>query len=189
MEMTLRAFITATHGIFFGVFFLLALYGVVVALCRSAHAKQPSELTARGIFLERLYLLGMVVLGWAAVLLGAYAVYPWYRALPPPGIASLAGYPQALLKSSSATAGWHNLGMEWKAHVAWFAPIAMTMVAWVLIRHRRSLQLHPPLRTALLGFALVAFLSAGIAGLFGALLNKYAPVQGGPTIHWMGEKR
>jgi hypothetical protein len=28
----------------------------------------------------------------------------------------------------------------------------------------------------------VAFVAAGIAGFFGAMLNKYAPVEGGPMI-------
>jgi hypothetical protein len=28
-------------------------------------------------------------------------------------------------------------------------------------------------------FALVSFLAAGLAGFFGAMINKYAPVQGG----------
>jgi hypothetical protein len=31
-------------------------------------------------------------------------------------------------------------------------------------------------------FVLVSFLAAGIAGFFGAMLDKYAPVQGGQTI-------
>jgi uncharacterized membrane protein len=189
MEITLRTLITQIHGMLFGVFFLLAIYGVVVELCRSVYAKHPSEPTARGYSLERLYLICMVALGWAAVLSGAYIVYPWYRAIPPAGIASLIQYPQALLKSSPATAGWHNLGMEWKEHIAWFAPIAMTMVAYVLIRYRRSMREHPQIRTAVLIFALVAFVSAGIAGFFGAMLNKHAPVKGGPTIHLMGESR
>jgi len=30
----------------------------------------------------RLYLAGMVILAWAAVLTGAYLVYSWYRAIP-----------------------------------------------------------------------------------------------------------
>lgn len=189
MEMTLRAFLTAIHGMLFGFFFLLAIYGVVVELCRSIYAKQPSDLTGRGYSLERLYLICMVVLGWAAVLSGAYIVYPWYRAIPPAGIASLILYPQALLKSSPTTAGWHSLGMEWKEHIAWFAPIAMTMVAWVLIRYRRSMREHPQVRTAVLVFALVAFGAVGVAGFFGAMLNKHAPVRGGSTIQLTGESR
>jgi hypothetical protein len=33
----------------------------------------------------RWYLAAMVVLAWAAVLSGAYVIYPWYRAVPPAG--------------------------------------------------------------------------------------------------------
>jgi hypothetical protein len=37
---------------------------------------------------------------------------------------------------------------------------------------------------------MISFLAAGIAGFFGAMLNKHAPVEGGQTIHLMqGESR
>ena len=118
----------------------------------------------------------------AAVLAGAYIVYPWYRAVPPPGTADLAMFPQRLLMSTPATIGWHSLGMEWKEHVAWFAPISITMVAFVFIRYGRDLANHKHLRTAVLSFAAASFLAAGIAGFFGAMIDKYAPVQGGHVI-------
>jgi hypothetical protein len=124
----------------------------------------------------------MAVLAWAAVLAGAYIVYPWYRAVPPPGTADLAMFPQRLLMSTPATIGWHSLGMEWKEHVAWFAPISITMVAFVFIRYGRDLANHKHLRTAVLSFAAASFLAAGIAGFFGAMIDKYAPVQGGHVI-------
>jgi hypothetical protein len=88
----------------------------------------------------------------------------------------------ALRLSSPATAGWHTLGMEWKEHVAWFAPISITMVAFVFIRYGRDLKSHRQLRAAVLCFALVSFVAAGVAGFFGATINKYAPVQGGHTV-------
>jgi len=81
-----------------------------------------------------------------------------------------------------ATSGWHSLGMEWKEHVAWFAPISMTMVAFVFIRYGRDLKRHRQLRAAVLSFAVASLVSAGIAGFWGAMINKYAPVQGGSTI-------
>jgi hypothetical protein len=45
---------------------------------------------------------------------------------------------------------------------------------------------HPGLRTAVLSFVVVAFVATGVAGAFGAFLNKYAPVRGGPAIHILG---
>jgi hypothetical protein len=84
--------------------------------------------------------------------------------------------------SSPTTIGWHSLGMEWKEHVAWFAPISITMAAFVFIRYGRDLANHKQLRAAVLGFAAVSFVAAGIAGFFGAMIDKVAPVQGGPTI-------
>jgi hypothetical protein len=73
--------------------------------------------------------------------------------------------------------------MEWKEHVAWLAPISITMAAVVVYQYGRNLRLHPQLRNAVLGFVWISLLAAGIAGFFGAMLNKNAPVEGGTTIH------
>jgi uncharacterized membrane protein len=75
--------------------------------------------------------------------------------------------------------------MEWKEHVAWLVPISITMAAAVVIRYGRDLRNHPQLRAAVLSFTLVSFLAAGIAGYFGAMLVKNAPVEGGQVIHLM----
>jgi hypothetical protein len=72
--------------------------------------------------------------------------------------------------------------MEWKERIAWFAPISITMVAYVFIKYGRDLRNHPQLRAAVLCFAVASFVAAGAAGFFGAMINKYAPVQGGHTI-------
>jgi hypothetical protein len=185
MEISQRALITALHGMLFGGFFLMAIFGLLVELCRSTWATQPTELTSGGRSLERLYLILMVSVGWAAVLLGAYVVYPWYRAIPPAGVTDLALYPQRFLLSSPATSGWHSIGMEWKEHVAWMAPIAITMAAWVLPNQRAAVRKYPQIRRAVLAFALVAFLAAGLASFLGAMIDKAAPVNGGSTIHLM----
>ena len=80
--------------------------------------------------------------------------------------------------------------MEWKEHVAWLVPISITMAFAVFNQYRRNLRIHPELRAAVLGFMAVSFLAAGIAGFFGAMLNKHAPVEGGDSIRLMeGESR
>jgi hypothetical protein len=124
------------------------------------------------------------VLAWAAVLTGTYVVYPWYRAVPPAG-AALADFPQALLRANPTMVGWHTLDMEWKEHVAWLTPISITMAAAVFLRYGRELRLHPQLRRAVLVFTCASFVTAGIAGFWGAMINKVAPTQGGETIHLM----
>jgi hypothetical protein len=182
MEVTVRSFMSGVHGLLFGGFFLMAIFGIVVEFSRSAYAKDAPELTPRGYLLERIYLIVMAVLGWAAVLTGAYLVYPWYRAALPVGVTDLAGYPQRLLMSKATSIEWHTLGMEWKEHVAWFAPIAMTMVAYVLVKYRGGIRHHPGVRRALLAFTVAALLAAGIAGGFGAMIDKAAPVEGGGTV-------
>jgi hypothetical protein len=191
MELTLREVVTSIHGMLFGGFFLMALFGVFILLLQlsdpnlcsaEATATQPSPRW------QTIYLIAMVTLGWAAVLTGAYVIYPWYRAGAPPG-ADLALYPQRLLLSQSTTAGWHSLGMEWKEHVAWIAPMSATMVAWVMIKHRAAWNASYQLRNAVLGFAAAAFLAAAIAGGWGAMINKHAPVQGGRSFQLMRDAK
>jgi len=182
MEITARGLWTLIHGMGFGALYLLACSGAIVELYRLTASSNPPESTPGHERFLRIYLITMVVLAWAAVLTGAYIIYPWYRTAPPPGVADLSMFPQRLLTSSTTTIGWHSLGMEWKEHVAWFAPISITMVAFVFIKYGRDLKNHRQLRLAVLCFAVASFVAAGIAGFFGAMINKYAPVQGGHTI-------
>jgi hypothetical protein len=165
---------------------MLAFAGAVAEFYRMSApeaAVLPSETGQR---LLRWYLIAMVVLAWASVISGTYMVYPWYRAVPPAGTTDLANYPKFLLISSPTTSKWHSLGMEWKEHVGWLAPIAVTMVAYVTAKYGRSLTRPRHLRTAVLGFTVAAFVATGVAAAFGAFLNKYAPVRGGPAIHLIG---
>jgi hypothetical protein len=182
MEITTRGLWTLIHGMGFGALYLLACSGALIEVYRFATSSGPvGEAAGEERFL-RLYLGAMVVLAWTAVLTGTYMIYPWYRAVLPPGTKNLALFPQRLLMSSRSTTGWHSLGMEWKEHIAWFAPISITMVAFVFYKYGRDLKNHKQLRAGVLAFVLASFVSAGVAGFFGALLDKYAPVQGGQTI-------
>ena len=182
MEITARAFWTLIHGMGFGGLYLLACSGALIGLYQfTTSSAAPGSTPGQERFM-RIYLITMVVLAWAAVLSGAYAIYPWYRAAPPPGAVDLSMFPQRLLMASPATIGWHSLGMEWKEHVSWFAPISITMVAFVFIRYGHDLRNHRQLRAAVLVFSVASLVAAGIAGFFGAEIDERAPVQGGNTI-------
>src|SRR3984957_20246871 len=185
MEITARALWTLIHGMGFGGLYLLACSGALIGLYQFTTSSAASECPPGQERFIRIYLITMVVLAWAAVLSGAYAIYPWYRAAPPPGTVDLSMFPQHLLMSTPATIGWHSLGMEWKEHVAWFAPISITMVAFVFTRYGAALKHHRQLRAAVLCFTSAAFLAAAIAAFFGAMINKSAPLKGGPQIRWM----
>jgi hypothetical protein len=188
MEITVRSLWTLIHGMGFGALYLLACSGALVELYRFTTSSTPSEPTPGQERFLKLYLITMVVLAWVAVLTGAYVIYPWYRVAAPPGTVDLSMFPQRLLMSSSTTAGWHSFGMEWKEHIAWFAPISITMVAFVFIKYGRDLKNHRQLRTAVFCFTLASFAAAGVAGFFGAMIDKYAPVQGGHTIQLIQEE-
>ena len=182
MEITTRDLWTIFHGMGLGALFMLAFSGAVAELYRLSAPGVPAQLGAQERNLLNFHLVARVVLAWLAVLTGAYIVYPWYRAVPPAGVTDLAGYPRSLLLSSGRTSEWHRIGMEWKEHVAWVAPIAITMVAYVTMKYQRAVVRLQQMRLAVLTFTGAAFIATGIAGAFGGLLNKYAPVRGGSTI-------
>jgi putative Mn2+ efflux pump MntP len=188
MEITTQDFLTVLHGMGFGALFMLAFSGALAEIYRMSAPGAPTAMSSREQGLLVLYLGAMVILAWLTVLSGAYVIYPWYRAVPPAGVTDLADYPRRLLLSSGKTSEWHNVGMEWKEHVAWLAPIAMTMVAYVTMKYRQAITQHRNIRIAVLVFAVAAFFATGVAGAFGAFLNKYAPIRGGSVIILMQGK-
>jgi hypothetical protein len=180
MEITVRDAVTVLHGMGFGAVLLLGFSGAFFAIYSSSAAGHAW--TSRDRALAGYYLVGMALLAWVAVIVGAYVIYPWYRAVPPVGTVDLAGYPKHLLTASASTSGWHDIGMEWKEHFAWFAPIALTAVAYIFIRYGKRLAEFRGLRNATTALLILAFIATGVAGFFGAMLNKFAPVRGGTEI-------
>jgi hypothetical protein len=169
MSFTTREWWGLIHGMGLGALFLLAFAGGLAGL----YSLRPALITPEGV-VERMRRLkvgvvAMAVVAWLTVLTGTWIVYPWYRAMGPDSARSQ-------LLADEATAGWHEFGMEWKEHVAWISPILATVVAFIVLYYGTSLIKHDRVRkTALLLFVL-AFLFAAVAGLFGALITKAAPV-------------
>jgi hypothetical protein len=188
MEFTTRGLWTMVHGMGFGALYLLACSFAIVELCRRYKPRSLQPISEEDEKFLGTWLVVMAVVAWITVLAGAYVIYPWYRAAPAAG-AALGGFPQALLKAHPNTIGWHTIGMEWKEHIAWFAPISITMASAVFLHYRRCLRNYPQLRSAVLIFVFVSFASAGVAGFFGAELNKHGPVEGGGTIQLMRRGR
>lgn len=175
MHLTERELWALIHGMVLGALFLLAFGGGFAGLW----SLKERLLTTEGVA-ERTprLLIGtgvMAVVAWLTVITGTWVVYPWYRAVAPKG-ADLATYPKALLVSNPNTADWHNFAMEWEEHIAWMAPLLATAVAFVVIYYGRQLIRRPEIRNALLVLFTLAFTAAGVAGLFGALITKAAPV-------------
>jgi hypothetical protein len=176
MEMTNREIWTLIHGMGFGALFLLAFAGGLAGL----YSLRPELLTVSGMRERMTRLVAgtwlMAIAAWGTVITGTYFVYPWYRAKPPEG-ANLIDFPRYFLLDNPNLAEWHTFGMEWKEHVAWFAPILATVVAFIVLRYGKKLAEYPYLRNVVIVTFLVAFGAAGIAGLFGALITKAAPIR------------
>jgi hypothetical protein len=177
MEISAREAWTVLHGMLFGAAFLLAFAGGLAGL----YSLRPEWVTVAGLQ-ERMTrmkigLWAMAAIAWATVISGTFVVYPWYRARPPEGTADLSDFPRYLLLADESTAEWHRFGMEWKEHVGWLAPFAATVVAFAVSYYGPALARKTGERRALLIFFVVAFAAAAVAGIFGAFLNKIAPVR------------
>lgn len=176
MTLTEREFWTVIHGMVLGTIFLLAFSGGLAGLW----SLRPEWVTVAGIY-ERLHRLIagtwiMAIVAWLTVITGTYTVYPWYRAKPP-ATADLSQFPRYYLLADPHLAEWHKFGMEWKEHVAWLSPILATAVAYVVIRYGARLAHDEKIRQALIVLFTIAFLAAGVAGLFGAFINKVVPIR------------
>ena len=176
MEVSAREGWTIIHGLVVGTVFLVAFAGGVVGLW----SLRMELVTIEGIRerMRRLYagVWGMAIIAWVTVVTGTYVIYPWYRAVPPQG-ADLSKYPRAFLLADPDKDLWHKFGMEWKEHIAWAAPILATAVAFVVSYYGPRLARDNKLRWLTIAMFAAAFGAAAVAGVFGAFINKAAPIR------------
>jgi len=175
MTLTGRELWAIIHGMVLGALFLLAFAGGLAELINLGREFSTEAGIAKRLRRLTIGTWVMAVVAWLTVITGTWIVYPWYRAKPPEG-ADLKMYPRALLVSSPTTAEWHNFGMEWKEHVAWLAPILATAVAYMVTKYGDKLAEDAEVRRAVIVLLTIAFLTAAVAGLFGAFINKAAPI-------------
>jgi hypothetical protein len=170
MELTYRESWTLVHGLILGTLFLLAFGGGLAGL----YSLRTELVTEAGIR-ERLLRLkvgtsAMALIAWATIITGTWVVYPWYRESDPDSARST-------LLADPNLEDWHKFGMEWKEHIAWISPMLATAAAFMVLYYGAGLARNRSLRLITIGLFVGAFVVAAIAGLFGALITKAAPVQ------------
>ncbi len=169
MSLSSNEFWTVLHGLVFGTVFLLAFTGGFEAFW-SLGKETLTDFGLRRKVKRLLYgTWTMAVLSWVTVITGTYIIYPWYRAKGPTS-------PRSILLANPETKLWHTFAMEWKEHVAWFAPILATVVAIVVTYYGIRLSENEQIRKAIFILFIVAFCAVAVAGLFGAFINKVAPI-------------
>ncbi len=187
MELTSRETWAVIHGLVLGSLFLLLFAGALAGLW----SFRPGLITTKGVQ-ERVTRLkvglgAMAAIAWATVITGSWIVYPWYRVnlagakfeecqgleLP-----STACSPRDFLLSNAAgtTEVWHKFGMEWKEHIAWGAPLLATSAFLLVLYYGPRIMARPWLRTAIIVLLVGAFAAAAVGGVFGAFINKVAPI-------------
>lgn len=187
MELTSRESWAVIHGLVLGALFLLAFAGALAGLW----SFRPGLITTKGIQ-ERVMRLkvglgAMAVIAWATVITGTWIVYPWYREkLAGKKFAKCDGLelpssvcsPRDFLLSnvSGETEKWHEFGMEWKEHIAWGAPLLATSAFLLALYYGPRIIARPWLRTAIIVILVGAFAAAAVGGVFGAFINKVAPI-------------
>lgn len=188
MELSSRETWTLIHGMIIGSAFLLAFAGGLAGLW----SLRPEYVTSAGIAERvrrlRIGVTAMAIAAWLTVITGTWIVYPWYReGLAGEDLAGCEGLqapstecsPRDFLRSnvSGDTEQWHAFGMEWKEHVAWIAPMLATAAAFLVLYYGRRLATDRRLRLIVLVLFVAAFATAAVAGLFGALITKAAPIK------------
>jgi hypothetical protein len=169
MELSYREWWALIHGMILGGLFLLSFAGGLAEL----HSLRPATETLAGLRRSARRIgvgtTSMAVVAWLTVISGTWIVYPWYR---DPAEDS----PRSTLIADPATEGWHTFGMEWKEHLAWLSPILATVVAFIVLYYGPALARNNLLRRTTMVVFLLAFGFAAVAGAFGALITKVAPV-------------
>ncbi len=187
MELTSRETWAVIHGLVLGTIYLLAFGGALAGLW----SLRPGLVSTAGLTerMKRLYVgFGvMAVTAWLTVITGSWIVYPWYREkLAGDDFATCAGLdvPSAacsprdflLSNASGNTEEWHKLGMEWKEHIGWAAPLLATSAFLLVVYYGPRLTSRPWLRTAVIVMLVGGFAAAVVAGGFGAFINKVSPI-------------
>jgi hypothetical protein len=173
MELTHREIWTVLHGMVFGAIFLLAFGGALSDLYSMKAEWESKAGTSRRFYRLEFGMWIVAAIAWITVICGTWIVYVWYRAKPAPGV-DLANYPKFLLLSKDSTKGWHEFGMEWKEHVSWTVPMIMTSIAYCITYYGKELANQKVIRRVLLCLLITSFAAAGVAGVFGAFINKIA---------------
>jgi len=176
MGFTVREALTIIHGMVLGGLLLLVFSGVLAGLWSLKRYGSIEVAAARHFRILTKGMITITILAWLTVITGTYLPYPWYRATPPPS-ADLARFPMAYLLSNPRLAFWEDYGLEWKEHLAWFAPILMTAATFIIIRYREKVLDKKNILKAAMVFLSIAFIAVAIAGILGALVTKIAPVR------------
>ena len=170
MDLTSRETWGIVHGMVFGALFLIAFAGGLAEL----HLLRPTMETPSGLRISArrigVGVTSMAVVAWATVITGTWVVYPWYRERVPTS-------PRSVLLADPSTEFWHTFGMEWKEHVAWLSPMLATVVAFIVVYYGAALARNDRLRRTAMTLFILAFALAAVAGVFGALITRAAPVQ------------
>jgi hypothetical protein len=187
MSLTERETWTLIHGLVIGSLFLLAFAGGLAGLWSLRGELVTAEGIRERLVRLRIGMTAMAILAWATVLTGTWAVYPWYREQlageefeacaglqAPSGACSPRDF--LLSNASGSTEDWHTFGMEWKEHIAWISPMLATAAAFLALYYGADLVRSRKLRNLTIVLFVSAFAVAAVAGVFGALITKAAPV-------------
>ena len=174
--MTWRDIWMMVHGIGFGSLFLLAITITGIGVYSLRNGLITTEGIAFWTVRIKISLWIMTFIAWGTVITGTYIIFPWYHSVPPLGTNDLSQFPRYFLLANPTLAQWQNVGMEWKEMVGWVTPIATTVVAYVFHVYGADLLEDKKIRGALFELLAVSFITAGIAGVFGAIITKIVPL-------------
>ncbi|HEX9344209.1 MAG TPA: hypothetical protein VF995_11420, partial [Actinomycetota bacterium] len=152
----------------FGILIVQAFGGGLSTLCTTSQSRLKERI-------RKLSTVTMAAVAWLVCVTGTFFGYAAYSAKPPARSANLRLYPQRWLHSQPRLAFWDTFGMEWKLHLGWMTPFLATAVAFVALRYGRRVMADPQVRKLLTNVFVLAFATAVIASVLGAIVNVVAP--------------
>lgn len=112
----------------------------------------------------------VAALAWLVVLTGTYLAQPGRPA--PPVVAGLAAAAGRYAQERGPLSAASGVGLDWKEHVAWLAPLLATSVALIVREYRQSLLYHPWVRRFTITLFVLTFAAVAIAGGLGGLFTR-----------------
>jgi hypothetical protein len=152
--------------------FLLGFNGAIYAVYSMKAGWLNTGGLTRRVKIIKIYLWALAFSVWVAVLSGTFSVYPLYRANLSEGVSNMGNYPNFFTAVDPKIAELQDFSLDWITHVAAMAPIAATVVAFIVSYYGPNLAKKVDERHTVMMFFTLAFITTAAAGLLGAFIHK-----------------
>jgi hypothetical protein len=146
---------TIIHRTLFCLFLVMASLEVVIVMYGAFAARGRSGPSEPSRIWQQMYMIVTVALGWSAAITGTFWIYP-----------------RQLIAFGLRSASLQSRGIGSRELFAWMAAMAITMLAYVLMRYKGQIEEHRRIRGMAAVFAFAVLSATGIANGLGRLIAR-----------------